>query len=76
MHVYEVSDFCVYFAMVDVNITIPKYPISIDNNSMKQKIKRYNITLRDHVQLLGYRGQIELIGKDLGLHGIVFNAPP
>jgi acylphosphatase len=42
---------------------------------MKQKIKRYNITLRDHVQLLGYRGQIELIGKDLGLHGIVFNAP-
>jgi acylphosphatase len=75
MHVYEVSDFCVYFTMVDVNITIPKYPISIDNNSMKQKIKRYNITLRDHVQLLGYRGQIELIGKDLGLHGIVFNAP-
>ncbi len=59
----------------DVNITIPKYPISIDNNAMKQKIKRYNITLRDHVQLLGYRGQIELIGKDLGLHGIVFNAP-
>lgn len=42
---------------------------------MRQKIKRYNITLRDHVQLLGYRGQIELIGKDLGLHGIVFNAP-
>jgi len=42
---------------------------------MQQKIKRYNITLRDHVQLLGYRGQIELIGKDLGLHGIVFNAP-
>ncbi len=42
---------------------------------MKQKIKRYNITLRDHVHLLGYRGQIELIGKDLGLHGIVFNAP-
>ena len=59
----------------NVNITIPKYPISIDNNAMKQKIKRYNITLRDHVQLLGYRGQIELIGKDLGLHGIVFNAP-
>src|SRR3989304_5185383 len=59
----------------DVNITIPKYPISIDNNAMKQKIKRYNITLRDHVQLLGYRGQIELIVKDLGLHGIVFNAP-
>jgi acylphosphatase len=42
---------------------------------MQQKIRRYNITLRDHVQLLGYRGQIELIGKDLGLHGIVFNAP-
>ena len=42
---------------------------------MQQKIKRYNITLRDHVQLFGYRGQIELIGKDLGLHGIVFNAP-
>jgi acylphosphatase len=42
---------------------------------MKQKIKRYNITLRDHVQLLGYRGQIELIGRDLGLHGVVFNAP-
>ncbi len=42
---------------------------------MQQKIKRYNITLRDHVQLLGYRGQIELIGRDLGLHGVVFNAP-
>lgn len=42
---------------------------------MKQKIKRYNITLRDHVQLLGYRGHIELIGRDLGLHGVVFNAP-
>lgn len=59
----------------DQNITTPKYPISIDNNAMQQKIRRYNITLRDHVQLLGYRGQIELIGKDLGLHGIVFNAP-
>ncbi|HIH45103.1 MAG TPA: hypothetical protein HA257_08565 [Candidatus Methanoperedenaceae archaeon] len=33
------------------------------------------MTLRDHVHLLGYRGQIELIGRDLGLHGIVFNAP-
>ncbi len=42
---------------------------------MQQKIKRYNITLRDHVQLIGYRGQIELIGRDLGLHGVVFNAP-
>ncbi len=42
---------------------------------MTQKIKRYNITIRDHVQLLGYRGQIELIGRDLGLHGVVFNAP-
>ncbi len=42
---------------------------------MHQKIKRYNITIRDHVQLLGYRGQIELIGRDLGLHGVVFNAP-
>jgi acylphosphatase len=42
---------------------------------MQQRIKRYNITIRDHVQLLGYRGQIELIGRDLGLHGVVFNAP-
>lgn len=42
---------------------------------MKQRIKKYNITIRDHVQLLGYRGQIELIGRDLGLHGVVFNAP-
>ncbi|VVB87116.1 Acylphosphatase [uncultured archaeon] len=57
------------------DITIPKYTPGINNSAMKQKIKRYNITLRDHVQLLGYRGQIELIGKDLGLHGIVFNAP-
>ncbi len=47
----------------------------IDTTAMQQKIKRYNITLRDHVQLLGYRGQIELIGRDLGLHGVVFNAP-
>ncbi|WAM22564.1 MAG: acylphosphatase (plasmid) [Candidatus Methanoperedens sp.] len=42
---------------------------------MQQKIKRYNITLRDHVQLHGYRGQIELIGQELGLHGYVFNVP-
>ncbi len=42
---------------------------------MQQEIKRYNITIRDHVQLIGYRGQIELMGRDLGLHGIVFNAP-
>ncbi len=55
--------------------TNPKYTTSIDNTAMQQKIKRYNITLRDHVQLLGYRGQIELIGRDLGLHGVVFNAP-
>lgn len=55
--------------------TNPKYTTSIGNTAMQQKIKRYNITLRDDVQLLGYRGQIELIGKELGLHGIVFNAP-
>ncbi len=42
---------------------------------MQQKIKKYNITIRDHVQLVGYRGQVELIGQELGLHGIVFNAP-
>jgi acylphosphatase len=43
--------------------------------TIKNKIKQYNVTLRDHVQLLGYRGQIELIGRDLGLRGVVFNAP-
>jgi acylphosphatase len=42
---------------------------------MQQRIKRFNITLRDHVQLHGYRGQIELIGQELGLHGYVFNVP-
>lgn len=31
--------------------------------------------MRDHVRLLGYRGRIELIGQELGLHGFVFNAP-
>ena len=52
-----------------------KYSAIIGTTTMQQKIKRYNITIRDHVQLIGYRGQIELMGRDLGLHGIVFNAP-
>ena len=42
---------------------------------MQQAIKRRNITIRDDVQLIGYRGQIELLGRDLNLNGIVFNAP-
>ncbi len=42
---------------------------------MQQAIKRQNITIRDDVQLIGYRGQIELLGRDLNLNGIVFNAP-
>lgn len=42
---------------------------------MQQRIKKYNITLRDHAALLGYRRLIEHIGRDLGLHGFVFNDP-
>jgi len=35
-------------------------------------VKRY-IRLKNHVQLIGFRGQIELLGRDLGLKGVVFN---
>ncbi len=52
-----------------------KYFSIIGTITMQQKIKRYNNTIRNHVRLIGYRGQIELMGRDLGLHGIVFNAP-
>ncbi len=31
--------------------------------------------MRDHVRLLGYCRLIEHIGQELGLHGLVFNAP-
>ncbi len=52
-----------------------KYSAIIGTTIMQQKIKRYNVTIRNHIQLIGYRGQIELLGRDLGLHVIVFNTP-
>jgi acylphosphatase len=40
---------------------------------MDTKTRRFNIAIRNHVQLIGFRGFIESIARDFGLKGYVYN---
>jgi len=41
--------------------------------AMESETRRFNIVVRNHVQLIGFRGVVESIAKEFGLKGYVFN---